>query len=212
MWVKAKGDGCRHKMSLFFLILNIVIAFGLGVISAYMSSNGCSRVFPAVAVISFLYLVLNFVLILWDKAWSKVFSYVNLFLIFTVLLITVVGLGFSVYQSTCDVIACYQGAASIIDSFYRDFHSGEKSSLEDQQCDLASDKVTGQYVSIKISNYLGNGYDSRNNFYIIKGWPIGFLVLQLILSLMHMIKIFLNLFTCQDCKPQARDGAYIYYF
>ncbi|KAL4480033.1 hypothetical protein ABPG74_020549 [Tetrahymena malaccensis] len=212
MWAKAKEEGCKNKMSLSLLIINIVIAFSLGVISAYMSSNGCSRAFAAVAIISFLYLVLNIVLIFWAKAWTKCFNYFNLFLIFTIFLVTVVGLGYSVYQSTCDVIACYNGEASQIDSFYNDFHSKDKSSFEDQYCDKYSNTLIGEGLSYKIAYYVNTNYDSSKQFYIIKGWPIGFLIIQMLLSLMHFIATFLNLYTCKGCKPQKREESYISYF
>ncbi|KAL4509214.1 hypothetical protein ABPG72_018145 [Tetrahymena utriculariae] len=212
MWAKSKEDGCKNKMSLFFLILNIVIAFSLGVISAYMSSNGCSRAFAALAIICFLYLVLNVLLIFLAKVWTRCFNFINLFLIFTVFVVSVVALGYSVYQSTCDVIACYNGESSEIDSFYYDFHSDDKSSFEDQFCDLYSNKVIGQKISQKIAIFTKDDYDSSKQFYIVKGWPIGFLILQMLLSIMHMIATFLNLYTCKGCKPKSREESYISYF
>ncbi|KAL4480032.1 hypothetical protein ABPG74_020548 [Tetrahymena malaccensis] len=211
MLAKAKEQGCKNKISLFFLCLNIAVAFSLGVITAYMSSNGCSKAFTAVAIISFLYIVINFMLIFWSKSWNKCFSYLNLLFIFTTLIITIVGIGFASYQSTCNVIACYNGLQSKIDTFFHDYRS-EIHNVTDKYCDLASDKVMGNQVSASLAIYANQIPEADKQFYIIKGWPLAFLALQMILTLMHIISTFFNLYSCKGCKPKPKEETYISYF
>ncbi|KAL4509216.1 hypothetical protein ABPG72_018147 [Tetrahymena utriculariae] len=212
MLALAKQNGCKNKCSLFFLYLNIAIAFILGVITAYMSSNGCSRAFTSVAIISFLYIILNLMLIYWSKSWNKCFSFVSLFFVFTTFLITVVGIGFAAYQSTCDVIACYKGLQSEIDSFYHEFHSKINSNLDDQQCTYLSNQQIGDAISSAISYYAKQTPDKDKYFYIQRGWPIVFLSIQMVLTLIHATLTFFNLYSCKGCKAKPKEESYISYF
>ncbi|KAL4480034.1 hypothetical protein ABPG74_020550 [Tetrahymena malaccensis] len=176
-----------------------------------MSSNGCSKAFTAVSIVSFIYIVINCMLIFYSKSWNKCFSYVNLFLIFTTLVITIVAIGFAAYQSTCDVIACYKGLQSKIDTFFYDYHS-EIHDITNRYCDISSNRVIGNEVSVYLALQDGQFPEKDKQFYILKGWPLAFLTFQMILTFMHTILTFSNLYSCKGCKPKPKKEVYISYF
>ncbi|KAL4509215.1 hypothetical protein ABPG72_018146 [Tetrahymena utriculariae] len=202
MFSKAKNekDGYKYKLLLLFYCLNILIAFGLGVISAQMSSNGCSRSFISAAIYSFIYVVLNCIFICWPKSIERWFNLINIFTLINILIASLVALGYTFQESTCQIIACYNGEGSQIDSFYKQFNGKNKSSFENDYCDQANNKQIGEYISQLIAKYAGEKeFDRKKIFYILKAWPISFLILQSLLIIIHMTQIFIDYYRC-NCK------------
>ncbi|EAR92075.2 transmembrane protein, putative (macronuclear) [Tetrahymena thermophila SB210] len=164
-----------------------------------MSSNGCSRSYIIAAVFSFIYVALNSLFIFWSESSKKCFNLISCFGLLCILLASLVALGFSFAQSTCQIIVCYNGEGSQIDDFYLSFYDQNKSTFENDNCGKANNKQIAQYVSQQIAEYAGEKqFDSKKLFYILKGWPISFLILSSILAIIHMIYVAISHCNCKD--------------
>ncbi|KAL4452996.1 hypothetical protein ABPG73_004774 [Tetrahymena malaccensis] len=196
MYSQVKGNK-KNALTLAFLIVGICISFATGVITAFMSDNGCSPAFIAVAIFSFLYLVVNVLLIFYAKAWERLATWIIFILLIGILIVTLIGLGYSAEQSICQINICGRSYQKYNDDFW---NSSIVSNYKSQvNCDyINNDSLANAFVlAMGVQNQVNPG----SSFYIRRGWPISFTVLQFILILVQIVLTFLKLYSCSGCKP-----------
>ncbi|EAR86949.2 transmembrane protein, putative (macronuclear) [Tetrahymena thermophila SB210] len=200
MYTKVKGDK-KALLSILFIVLCIGIAFASGVIFSYMADNGCSKVFIVVACFSFFYFGANLLLFISPRAWEREANVFWLFLFLGVLVVSLVGLGYSIAQSACDLTICGRDFQNHADDFWSYFNgNSKKKNFEDRVCGNTSDDyITGMVVAA-MGTY--EQTCTGTTFYMKRGWPISFTVLQSLVSLIQFILTFTNLYTCGGCKPK----------
>lgn len=174
-----------------------------------MSDHGCSKAFIAVAVFSFVYLVINVCLIASAKAWERTATWFIFILILAVVIVSLIGLGYSAAQSVCEINVCGEDYANHADDYWEYINKEDrKENFEDHTCDNASDDWISDAIAGSMSVYART--NAGKSFHIKRGWPIAFTVFQSICSIIHLFLTFFNLYSCSGCKPKPVNKGVTY--